>query len=130
MKPVKIYKRKLNDKAIKNIIDDLSKINFEFLNEENDVENRYFFFKKIIMDIINHHAPFKYVSNKKKCNPLPWFDRDLFVARRKTDKLYSKFKKYSNLLNKQNFIDARCYYQKLLRLKKIDYFSNKTAGDF
>ena len=82
------------------------------------------------MDIINKYAPLKLLNNNNKRKNLPWFDRELFVERRLCDKLYSKFKKFNNFCDKEVFIDQRNYYQKLLRLKKIKYYTDKTASDF
>jgi exonuclease III len=111
------YKRKLNDKAIDLIIKDLSITDFKFFNEVQDSELRYFFFKKLIMEVLNKHAPLKLTSNNRKVKQLPWFDRDLLLLRRKCDNLYAKFKKSNDLLDKEIFTEQRNIYQKLLYLE-------------
>ena len=128
-KAFKSYKRNLNNKAIDKIIHDINNIDFNFLNDVKDVDNRYFFFKKLIVDTMNYHAPLKFINKKHKIDSQPWFDIDLLHARRKCDKLSTIFKKTSNLCDKQNFLDSRNAYQKLLKTKKIDYYSDKTPGN-
>ena len=125
-----IERRRFNEKIIDAIVDDIGKINFEFINDVKDVDNRYFFFKKLIIEVIEKHAPLKQVKCMKRKHPaLPWYDNDLRRLSRECDKLYAKYKKSSLFEDKDEFIARRNVYQKLLRDKKINYFASKTSKD-
>ena len=50
------------------------------------VEIKFYFFKKLLMDIVNEVTPLK--SVRLKNNSLPWFDQELISLFRKRDKLY------------------------------------------
>ena len=80
---------------------------------------------------MNIFAPLKTLKFKRKHSPLPWFDLYLVKARRRCDKLHkislaNPLNQAASLLHK----NARQSYQSLLRLKKIEYFKNKTNDKF
>jgi hypothetical protein len=128
-KSISRYKRSLNPQNLTTIIDELKKTDFQFLCDVYDAENKYFFFKQLLINILNKYAPCKLVKSRAKVKQLPWFDNDLLKERRLCDKLYSKFKKSSSNDDKYIYIQQRNIYQRLLRDKKISYFFDKTPKD-
>ena len=61
-------------------------IPFGCIEMAETVEYKFYFFKKLIMDIVNKFTPLK--SVRLKNNSLPWFDQELISLFRKRDKLY------------------------------------------
>ena len=122
--------RKLNEKLISEIGKQIELINFNILDKVKNLNERWFLFKQIILNLINNLAPLKKCENKKVKN-LPWYDTDLIKAERKCSKLYVKYKKdLSSVLLKAKFFESRQLYQTLLRKKKIEYYSNSKPKDF
>jgi hypothetical protein len=122
--------RKLNKKNTEMIANEIFSIDFSILNSILDLNDRWFFFKKIILNVIDSIAPFKKVK-LKRAKSLPWYDYDLINAERKCSKLYSKFKKSNFHKNFESaYLESRRVYQKLLRDKKIAYFEKTHPNDF
>ena len=120
----------MTKKVIDEIADVINKIDFTILNDLKDLNERWFFFRQIVLNIINEIAPLKKVK-KRKLVSLPWYDKDLIKAERKCSKLFEKHKQ--NMKSKvlhENYLQARQTYQSLLRLKKIQYFEKSTPKDF
>ena len=91
LKPLKSGATLINSRLITQV--KLVKINeiigsipFGCIEIADTIEDKFYFFKKLIMDIVNEVTPLKSVRIKN--NSLPWFDQELISLFRKRDKLY------------------------------------------
>ena len=78
---------------------------------------------------INCYAPLKLVKHEHKYKNKEWFDHELFLSKRKCDKIHNKFMKKPNLFNNQLFLDQRQLYQSMLRDKKTKFYLTTTHKD-
>ena len=121
--------RKLNEKIINEIGDEINAIDFSILHEINNLNTRFDCFKQILHNLINKLAPLRKKKQNRKLKNLPWFDQDLIRAEHRCSKLHAKYMKINSQINYNKFHQARDDYHKLLRSKKTIYFSNHTPSD-
>jgi len=136
--------RNLNDTNVNLISDKISKINFDFICNLNDLDDCLFTIEKSVIDIIDDVAPLKNKPNKKKSNNLPWYNnlcKKLSKICQKNCSILNKFKNNKNNMDsngkiidlerlrllEENFISSRQNYQSKLRESKIRYFEDKTT---
>ena len=94
------------------------------------MNDKFYAFKKLIMDIIDELAPCKKIRLKK--NNLPWIDgevKELFLAR---DKLHALALEHSDRTHPiwKTFIEYRNRCKSLLRRKMIEFYADKTSSKF
>ena len=65
----------------------LVKAPFHCISNFDDVNDKFYFLKKLALDVIDSVAPIK--SKRIKTYSLPWFDNDLRESFSKRDKLHA-----------------------------------------
>ena len=124
---VKIKKRKtryLSQTIINNFVKDLSESEFTeysadlFFNNNNNIDALFSLFYRKINDLVNKHAPMKFLSNRRlKQLQKPWITQGIRTSIKVKNQLFSsgdtdKYKYYRNEL---------CH---LIRISKKLYFNN------
>ena len=126
-----ILKRKINDKVITQIKNDLSKIDLTVGSGTVDVE-----FERLqgnITDALNRHAPEKRVVIRRNNKRSPWISRGLersmkrcnekyctYLKDRKNDMKYLEYKSYRTALNKIKRRARKDYYSRICTELKRD----------
>ena len=89
------------------------------------VEDKFYFLKKLIMDIVNEVTPLK--SVRLKNSSLPWFGQELISLFRKRDKLYESATSFYDKTHQtwKSFVEFRNFCKSQQRLKMIDFFLKK-----
>ncbi len=127
-KPIEIISRKLNETAIENIKNDLSNIDWNFV-EELPVDSAYSSFIDTISHTLDKFAPQK-ISKIRPNNIIqqPWMTPGLVKSSSMQDKLYKK-----SLGKDKSHPDAILYtsyrnnFNRLKRLAKHNYYNDKIA---
>lgn len=148
-KEVKIvYTRKLNDKKIQTINNDLLFQNWlDMLDPDNDINDNYISMITTITDSVEKIAPLKRkVINSRNVLKLPWMNVSLLKCSKKCKHLYQKsltkskdslewarFVKYRNSLNRLKAIARKDYINKVIDsykgdTKQIWHVINDLAG--
>ena len=125
--------------SIKNIEEITKKITELDLNEisinSSNADEKWDFMRIKVLDIINEIAPEKKILLKSR-NEIPWNDIELIEAKARRDKAHKIY-----LRNKTNrsdssvddylyFNELKKEYNKLIKLKMINYFKDTTPKDF
>ena len=118
-----ILKRVINNKAVKNIREDLSKINWHAKLKDTLASDSFQAFHSELPISLNKHAPEKLVRIKEKRIKNPWMSKGLKISLIKSKKLYdralmdpavwSKYKEFMAIL------------RKCKRKLKLNYYQNK-----
>ena len=118
-----ILKRVINIKAVKNIREDLSKINWHAKLKDRLASDSFHAFHSELSISLNKHAPEKLVRIKEKRIKNPWMSKGLKISLIKSKKLYeralidptvwSKYKEFMAIL------------RKCKRKLKLNYYQNK-----
>ena len=110
--------------SIKNInafCETLSRSDWDFIQEENDVTKAYNYFYSKINATAEISFPLKLVKNTKKFNKFPWMTPGLIISKKTKSKLLnkkvkiptveniSKFKEYKNLQQSMQMCKIRIY---------------------
>ena len=83
--------RNLNIKNLNRITNEISMLDFGNLYNYSSVNQIWSKFQDSILKITNKTAPLHYISfNKKSC--LPWYDKELYLLKKKRDAAHSNFK--------------------------------------
>ena len=118
-----ILKRKINNKAVQKINEDLSKIDWNIKLKDKPASDSFHTFHSEILISINKHAPEKLIRVKEKRFKNPWISKGLKNSLTKSKKLYqralidpadwSKYKEFMTIL------------RKCKRKLKLNYYQNK-----
>ena len=118
-----ILKRVINNKAVKKINEDLSKIDWDIKLKDKPASDSFHAFHSEILISLNKHAPEKLIRVKEKRVKNPWMSKGLKNSLTKSKKLYeralidpavwSKYKEFMTIL------------RKCKRKLKLNYYQNK-----
>ena len=118
-----ILKRVINNKAVKNISEDISKIDWNMKMKDKPASDSFHAFHSELSITLNKHAPEKLVRIKEKRVKNPWMSKGLKNSLIKSKKLYeralvdpavwSKYKEFMTIL------------RKCKRKLKLNYYHNK-----
>ena len=118
-----ILKRVINNKAVKNISEDLSKIDWNVKLKDKPASDSFHAFHSELLISLNKHAPEKLVRIKEKRVKNPWMSKGLKNSLIKSKKLYEralidpavwlKYKEFMVIL------------RKCKRKLKLNYYQNK-----
>ena len=118
-----ILKRVINNKAVKNINEDLSKIDWNMKMKDKPASDSFHAFHSELLITLNKHAPEKLIRLKEKRVKNPWMSKGLKNSLTKSKKLYeralidpavwSKYKEFMTIL------------RKCKRKLKLNYYQNK-----
>ena len=105
-----ILKRVINNKAVKNINEDLSKIDWNMKMKDKPASDSFHAFHSELLITLNKHAPEKLIRLKEKRVKNPWMSKGLKNSLTKSKKLYeralidpavwSKYKEFMTILRK------------------------------
>ena len=76
------WSRRLIEKLLMKLSFEFNKIAFQSLKSIENLNNRWFYAKKLIIQIVDEFALLKILKQKRLIN-LPWYDIDLIKAERK-----------------------------------------------
>ena len=118
-----ILKRVINNKAVKNISEDISKIDWNMKMKDKPASDSFHEFHSELLLTLNKHAPEKLVRIKEKRVKNPWMSKGLKNSLIKSKKLYEralvdpavwlKYKEFMTIL------------RKCKRKLKLNYYHNK-----
>ncbi len=113
------------------INDELVLADFSFIQMFDDVDDKWFAIKTLILDIINSIAPVKKFRLKKQ-NMLPWINSKIIKLIVLRDKLHSKALKTTDRESEpwKNFRVARNHCKSEMRKRMAEYFKDKTSSFF
>ncbi|KAK3087255.1 hypothetical protein FSP39_003689 [Pinctada imbricata] len=109
-----------------NFLADLQGIDFEKIEQTENVSMAYQDFSAQLLDVVNKHAPFK--NRKIKQNQAPYFNSELRKAIYKKKMLHNKYQKFPNSINWENYRVQRNYVNKVKRKSMNDYFIEHCSG--
>ena len=116
-----------NDKLLL-IKNEINSLNWKLLNEMHTSEDKWFIFKKLLIELVDKHIPSKSIRLKKKM--LPWFDHELQKLKLLRDKLYRKAVKSADKKSSlywTEFIKYRQLFQSKYRSKLKEYVEVQTC---
>ena len=115
------------------ILDAISKVDFKFITEFQDVNTKLMAFSDILLCVLDHIAPLKNIKVKDKEDQTPWVDLELAILKNKRDIYYSLWCESFN--NDQMSAKTRAFhetyseykasYQSTYRNKMTDFFKQK-----
>ena len=118
-----ILKRVINNKVVKKINEDLSKIDWNIKMKDKPASDSFHAFHSELLISLNKHAPEKLIRVKEKGVKNPWMSKGLKNSVTKSKKLYeralidpavwSKYKEFMTIL------------RKCKRKLKLNYYQNK-----
>ena len=117
----------INDKSIKLFSELLAEIDWTPISiscQKNDPNLAYNNFIDLVKEAYNHAFPL--VSRKRKSDLVfkqPWMTKALLKSCRKRAKLYLKFVKQPNDINKRNFVTYRNKFKSLRIKAERDYYA-------
>jgi len=121
--------RKLSAKNIDLIVEKITMLNHIEIMEITESHQKWMFLKEKLLETINSVAPIEKIKILKSMN-YPWVDLELIEARQLRDKLHKTFVNTESADDYLWFNEAKVNYNKLLKIKMIAYFQDKTANDF
>jgi hypothetical protein len=127
--PEIFWSRNLSENNIKLIEESLKSVDFSKLDVIESPNDKWLYFKKSILSILDTIAPLKKVTLKPP-NKFPWFDLELYRTKKARDTSYATAIK-SNLESDWDiYKESRNRFQKLNRLKLLAFFEKKGTKDF
>ena len=132
LRPIKlgintIDSRKLTEENLNSIRDEIFSAPFHLIDLFDNSDDKFFFFKKIITDIIDSNAPIKTIRLRN--NHLPWFDQDIRDAIRHRDEQFVLIKRVVSDKSDprwDHWRTIRNNCKSLMRKKMCAYFAEKT----
>ena len=122
-----ILKRIINNNALNNIKEDLSKINWHAKLKDKLASDSFHTFHTELVTSLNKHAPEKLVRIKEKRIKNPWMSKGLKNSLIKSKKLYEKALIDPALWSK--YKEFMVILRKCKRKLKLNYYQNK-CNDF
>ncbi len=127
-KPIQIVSRKLDDNAVENIKNDLSKTQWNFV-EESTMDSAYSSFVDAISNSLDKFAPQKICKiHPKNIIQQPWMTTGLIKSSAVQDKLYKKTigkdKSHPDVILYSSY---RNNFNRLKRFAKKEYYNDKIA---
>ena len=119
--PAIIDSRAITADKLEKINDELLQVPFSTLDGVDDVDDKFFLFKKLILDVIDSVAPVKSIRIKQ--NNLPWVDNEMkkhFLERDRLHALACSFDKSHTIWD--TFRKLRNSCKSLLRKKNERFF--------
>jgi cellulose biosynthesis protein BcsQ len=130
--------RKINERVIQNITQDLNKLDWQNIFKQIDTEESCNLLHDILKASLDRHAPLNYMTHKSSGRKhVPWMTNDLLKAIRNNEQQYKKcidkprthpaYKHYiksRNELNRQKRSIRRSYVNNLLEKHKGDMKKN------
>jgi hypothetical protein len=126
-----ILSRCLNSTKLSIVKNSIRSIPFQILDLFDNVNTKWFYFKKLILDLIDELAPIKEL--RPRTSNLPWVDAELRSSFNYRDKLFSLAVSSGSSRESPEWSDfrtARNSSRQLLRLKMKDFFMDKTQSNF
>ena len=111
------------------ILEETKKVDFAYLKELTDLNIRWDVFKSVINKIIDKIAPLRKI-NERKNNSVPWYDSELYRMQVCVSKLYKIFKSNKSSDNHDAYKLKRNEYQKLLKVKRIEFYTKNNYKIF
>jgi len=124
-----IETRSLNEEKLNAIDEALSFAPFSVLDSIDEIDDQFYFFKKLILDTIDSIAPLKTIRLKNKS--LPWMDkeiRDIISMRDRLHTLASSFEKSHSIWESYRTLRNEC--KSLMRRKMKQFYEAKTTKSF
>ena len=122
-----IETRGLTDEKLNKLSEELKNADFSSLEHIENSDNKFFFFKQIILKFIDQEMPIKTVRIKNK--HLPWFDCEIREAIKFRDSQFVLTRSITNDRSSQVWADWRMIRNQcktLIRKKMCEYFKIKT----
>ena len=91
-----------------------------------DVNDSYWAYQSLLMDVVNEHAPSKQKYPKK--DPPPFMNGELRRAIYKKRMLHNKYKKFKNIFNWETYRKQRNHVTKLRKQSIRLYFFERCSG--
>ena len=118
-----ILKRVINNKAVKNISKDLSKIDWNAKLKDKLASDSFQAFHSELSISLNKHAPEKLVRIKEKRVKNPWMSKGLKISLIKSKKLYERALKDPSVWLK--YKEFMALLRKCKRKLNLNYYQNK-----
>ena len=120
------YKRVHSDDNISRFKNQLSKVKWEEVLENTNVDDDYDTFLKHFQNIYDECIPLKKCTNKPKRDPRsPWITKGLLKSINTKNKLYKQYLSCPNDSNRQKFKTFRNKLHSLIRKSKRSYYFRK-----
>ena len=103
---------------------------FSFIFSLPDAISKWVAFKDTLDKVINLVAPKKKIKIKDKENIFPWNDLELSILKNQRNLFYAHYIKTKSEESYNSYMDFKARFQKIERVKMIEYFSHKTMKDF
>ena len=123
---LKITSRKLNDKTISKINEEMENIDWIQTLTSDSVDNNFNIFHKKLIDTIDHYAP-ETEQRISATNIIrdPWITRGLLTSLKKQKRLYKHSLVVKTVETKTRYINYRNLLKRLIRKSKYTYLHDK-----
>ena len=121
--------RFITNKKLEQINQQLALVPFSMINSLPDISDKFHFFTKLVLEIVDSIAPLK--MRRARNHDLPWVDLEMRTRFKERDDfhafashfershpIWSHFREYSN------------FCKSLLRKKMVSYFKEKQSSNF
>ena len=129
MKPVAkkfIKYRSYKNFSEQDFITDVSHIPFHVTEVLDDYDDQYWMFSKLLLNIVNEHAPIK--TKKARVNEAPYVTAELRKAIRKKKMLWNKFKRQKSDKNWEKYRKQRNHVTDLRKKAVKSHFTENCDG--
>ena len=123
-----IYTRRIKDDHLIAIDNILKSTSFSFLDQINDINDKWILFKNTIYKIIDLICPKTKIKIKQK--NLPWLDASTFKLKNYRDKLYKYAVKSKSIEDWNRYKEVRNKYNSFIKFKMKNYFFDKNSSFF
>ena len=123
------WSRNLSESNINLVEESLKNLDFSKIDELKTPNDKWVYLKNLILTILDTHAPLKKVTLKPH-NKFPWFDLELYRAKKARDTSYATATKTNFESDWNIYKEFRKVFQKLNRSKLLAFFEKKGTKDF
>ena len=121
-----IYSRRIKVDHLIAIDNILKSTSFSFLDQINDINDKWILFKNTIYKIIDLICPKTKIKIKQK--NLPWLDASTFKLKNYRDKLYKYAVKSKSIEDWNRYKEVRNKYNSFIKFKMKNYFFDKNSS--
>ena len=116
--------RTINEENLENFKTKIREINWNFVSELSDANNKYSAFENKYNEIYNECFPIQTLAKKRRKINQPWILPWLQCACERKNKLYRKFVKRPSVENEQIYLKMKLFVAKHIRKVKAKYYAD------
>ena len=116
--------RPINEENLINFKNDMSNVNWEFLNHIDSADEKFTHFENKFHEIYENNFPKKSPKKRKRKSDKPWILPWLQGACDRKNKFYKEYVKHPTINNKIKYLKIKKFVAKHIKIAKQKYYKN------